>query len=115
MHIRIVKRPLGEAPEQIRNAWIGLVLPVVPSHPGVLEGRAFGVLSGPRSWVARRLAVLFGRGTRRRGYVVETTVAIGVLETAHPAAAEWWRTNAAHLLTPGRCLFFEEGCCAVED
>lgn len=33
MNVRIVKRPLGDAPENVRDAWIGLLLPVDPRYP----------------------------------------------------------------------------------
>jgi hypothetical protein len=75
MNIRIVKRPRGEAPEDVRDAWIGLVLPVVPRQTGPVDVKGFGVLSIPKSWLARRLSRLFGRVHRMRGYAVNTMVA----------------------------------------
>jgi hypothetical protein len=115
MNIRIVKRPRGEAPEEVRDAWIGLSLPVLPRYSRLEERRSVGVLSGPRSWLAMRLIVLFGRRLRKRGYVVDTTAAVDLLENVNPLAAAWWRKNTPHLLKPGRCFVFEQECCVVED
>jgi hypothetical protein len=67
-------------------------------------------LRGRRLWVKW----LLGRGPRKRGYMVDTTTAVDLLEKANPVAAAWWRTNAKHLFRPGLCLLFEEACCAVE-
>jgi len=115
MNIRIVRRPHGEAPEHIRDAWIGLLLPVAPDHPRIVERRSFGVLSGPRSFLAFRLKALFGRGTRKRGYMVRTLAAVELLQNVNPLAAAWWRTNTSHMLKHGLCLLFEEECCVVEN
>ena len=115
MTIRIVKRPRGEAPEDVRDAWIGLVLPVLPRYSRLVEGRGLGVLSAPRSWLARRLKTLFGRGPRTRGYVVDSTAAVELLGNVNPLAAAWWRTNTPYLLEPRRYLIFEEECCVVEN
>jgi hypothetical protein len=115
MNIRIVRRPDGEAPEDIRDAWIGLLLPVVPSHSRLVERRSFGVLSGPRSRLAFRFKAMFGRGTSKQGYMVYTLLAIDILEDVNPLAAAWWKTNVPHMLKPGLCLLFEEECCLVEN
>jgi hypothetical protein len=101
MNVRIVNRPSGEAPEHIRDAWIGLTLPVVPRFPHPVDARAWGVLSGPRNRLAARLRKLFGNGFRMRGYIVDSPAAIEILKKADPFAAAWWLTNAPHLLKPG--------------
>ena len=49
MHIRIKSTPPGEAPEHIRQAWVGLVLPV----PGRIRRRG-GFAEVPRDVLARR-------------------------------------------------------------
>ena len=79
MNIRIVKRPRGEAPEDVRDAWIGLVLPVVPRQTSPVDVKGFGVLSIPKSWLARRLSRLFGRVHRMRGHAVNSMVAVDLL------------------------------------
>ena len=115
MNIRIVRRPHGEAPEDVRDAWIGLLLPVVSGHSRLVERRSFGVLSGPRSFLAFRLKTMFGHGTRKRGYMVSSLAAVDLLQNVNPQAAAWWRTNTPHMLKHGLCLLFEEECCVVEN
>src|SRR5438045_781095 len=70
LHIRIVKRPDGEAPEEVRDAWIGLLLPVLPRFSRMVARRGVGVHSGPRSYLGMWFAALVGRGKPMRGYVV---------------------------------------------
>jgi hypothetical protein len=90
MKIRIVTRPRGEAPEEIRDAWIGLSLPVLPRYSRVTERRVVGVLTGPRSFLATWLVQSLPRGPRMRGYPVNTAVALDILDQASPRAATWW-------------------------
>jgi len=52
---------------------------------------------------------------RALGYVVDTSVAINLLESANPAAAEWWRVNTPHLFKSDTVLLFDEACCVVEE
>ncbi len=115
MNVRIMKRPPGEAPVDVRDAWIGLSVPVLRGYSRPIRRVGVGVLSGPRTWLATWLTGFFGRGPRTRGYIVDTAAAVSLLEKANPLAAAWWRTNAPHLLEPGRCLLFEEDCCLVEN
>lgn len=115
MNVRIVKRPFGEAPEEIRDAWIGLLLPVSPDCPSPMEAYALGVLSAPRSLFGLWLKQWFPpKEPPVRGYAVDALTAFRRLETVNPSAAEWWRTNTPHLLNRGRILFFDEDCCVVE-
>ena len=111
MKIRIKSIPPGEAPEDVRRAWIGLELPVPPRFAGRTRGLGVGVLSGPKSWFGILLATLFGQARRQDGYVVEASVAVNLLAVRAPEAAAWWRTNAAHVLVPGRCFVFAAACC----
>ena len=114
MHIRIVKRPWGQEPEAIRDAWIGLTLPVLTNRPHVVQIGLYtsgvGLLS--RLWV--ELSTLAGRGMRMRGYAVDPTSAIDLLKKADPYAAAWWLVNMPHAFKDKRSLFFEEGCRIVE-
>ena len=111
MQIRIKDTPPGEAPEQIRHAWIGLMLPLLPGASGRCRGVGFGVLSGPKNrWVAR-FAVWLGFGKRQVGYAVASKVAIDLLAVQAPEAANWWRTNVPHLYQPERHFIFAAECC----
>jgi hypothetical protein len=115
MNVRIVKRPLGEAPEDIRDAWIGLSLPVLPRYSRIVERRAIGVISGPKSLLGIWWRQLFGSEPRWQAYMVSAETAVNRLADANPSAAAWWRVNTPHLLKPGGCLVFDKDCCVAED
>lgn len=100
--------PSGEAPLSVRQQWVGLVLPLAPAHARVRTAPTFGVLTAPRSTLARLVGILRGQSVRKRGYAVESARAIEVLHSAHPEAAAWWRANAPHMLRPGRYFLFDE-------
>ncbi|HXU00514.1 MAG TPA: hypothetical protein VN903_05955 [Polyangia bacterium] len=51
MQIRIIDTPPGEAPIEIRNAWIGIVLALVAGESGPRPVIVSGVLSSFRSHV----------------------------------------------------------------
>lgn len=107
--IRIINVPPGEAPLAIRQAWVGLELPLRRKRPG--RYFAAGVLSGPRS-VGETLKCLLGFRYRiHSGYVVPTLPAVELLERSNPAAARWWRDNAPHAVRAGRFLVFPTECC----
>ncbi len=113
--IRIIATPPGEAPEDIRKAWIGVRIPLPLFHRRAKRWRSAGVLTGPRSFVARLSALFSGRFERRQGYAVSVLEAISALDAANPAAARWWRGNAPHLLRPGKAFVFAAEVCVVED
>ena len=113
--IRIIAIPPGEAPPWVREQWVGLVLPLAKRGRRARSRRVFGVLSGPRDFFTRWLAVLRGRAGRETGYVVRVLEAIAVLEKKSPEAAAWWRTNVPHMTSPFRCFVFSESVCQVLD
>jgi hypothetical protein len=111
MHIRIKSLPPGEAPASIRQAWVGMVIPVPPR---VSRRRAFlgaGVLSGPKSRLGALFAILLGRTNREVGYMVESKTALDLLAARSPEAADWWRHNAPHFFEPGRAFVFTGDSC----
>lgn len=107
--IKIVQTPLGEAPEWVRESWIGVTIPLVLDEPGVFQG--FGVLSGPKT----RLGDWWWGVTRRygpiEGYQVYAAEAVELLGFSKPLAAQWWRQDASHLLRPGQTFIFDTGSC----
>ncbi len=115
MNNRIVSRPFGEAPEEVRDAWIGILIPVLPRYSRLRESHCVGVLSGPQNWLLKYFFVLIGRSERKRGYVVDAAAAIDLLTKENLLAATWWRTNTPHLLKAGQLLFFDEACCVIEN
>lgn len=107
--------PQGEAPEWVRQAWVGLRLPLLTSSEGPKEWRAVGVLSAPRSFIEWLRLWLRGQSRRERGYAVAVVEAIELLDAARPDAAAWWRENTPHLVKPGRVFIFSWESCAEVD
>jgi hypothetical protein len=111
--IRIVNVPDGQAPEYIRRAWVGLVLPLPAGHPpGPRAVCTQGVLS--RRW-RRWLPVFLPQGRIDEVFLVAGSAAIDVLKKSDPYAAEWWIKNTPHLLQPGRALGFQPQVCKLLD
>jgi hypothetical protein len=110
LKIRIISTPPGEAPEDIRRAWVWLVLPLAGFRPRRKTWTS-GVLTGPRSHLSFLAAALSGRLKRQVVYNVSGRVAIDALATRSPQAARWWRQNAAHVLRRGWLLGFPAEVC----
>ena len=91
--IRIVGVPPGEAPQWVREKWVGLVLPLATRKHKPLMAFTSGVLSGPPSRFAALFWGLFGRLHRETGYAVDASTALTILDRAAPDAATWWREN----------------------
>ena len=111
MYVKIVKAPDGEAPQWVRNAWLGLALPVIYSQPMELPG--FGVLTGPKSLLGHLWARFFVTKSKVHGFVVDAIVAIDLLEEHDAEAANWWRENAAHMLDGRRYFLFDKAACSL--
>lgn len=111
MTIRIKSTPPGEAPEHIRQAWIGLEIPVPPRYAGPRRAFVGGVLSSPKSKLGALFAILSGRARRNAGYIVEAKVAVDLLASRSPEAASWWRQNTPHFIEPGRYFMFAAESC----
>lgn len=112
-HIKIVGIPPGEAPTEIRMAWVGLVLPVAPGR-----GRALalvqGVLTGKGGFFGI-LTALF-RGGIADGYPVLVLDALRILQAGNPLAAKWWWNNAPErLLLPTAKFLFPADVARVTD
>jgi hypothetical protein len=93
--VRVVAVHSGEAPDWVRQAWVGLVLPAIDNR--VFRGQE--VLSGRRSFAP--------------AYQVNSTIALSLLEIGNQrAAADWWRQNVPDTDTPGQHFLFSPECCA---
>ena len=84
-YIKIVKVPDGEAPEEIRQAWVGMIL---PCHPIV----------GYSTWDERERGALTEEQNlhNRYSYVVPQKEALQLLSDAGgkcKEAAEWWKVQ----------------------
>jgi hypothetical protein len=115
MRVRIVEVPPGEAPEHIRRAWVGLVLPVEHGENGPRKVMTSGVLSGPRGWLTTVLALVRRRLRETKGYLVAGSRAVAILERLDPHAAAWWRAHAPHLVDQRGYLVFQEHVCELVD
>lgn len=89
--VKVVKVPIGPAPEEIRKAWVGLVLDVVCLNPG----REFDFV---------KMQFL----PERKSFLVLKTTALDLLEKKDPSAARWFREN------PGFSNFFTFGSDELE-
>ena len=79
--VRIIGTPPGEAPEEVRRAWVGMVLPLAPGQSGSTAGRSFGVLTGPKTFFGAALREIFGKSDFS-GYIVDATVGVDLWRLA---------------------------------
>jgi len=84
MRIRVVKTPPGEAPESVRQAWVGLTLEALGRRP--IRAETVGVVSKPRTRFGLLVARLLGRTRLEHGYVIDAAHAIEVLNNHAPDA-----------------------------
>ena len=112
--IEIVSTPLGDAPLKVRQAWIGLILPLHETSfagPESIPGLSvFAASTGVQSW----FRWLFRRPypeTTFTGYIVPSAEAIRILGESAPAAADWWRRNVPAFLHPEATFLFDADCC----
>ena len=109
MYIEIVRRPAGEAPEWVRDAWIGLSLPLAMA--GRQNLRAASVLENSQGFFGWLLLMLSGRTERLEGYVVIAKDAVDILDAHDNRAACWWRENTPQLLDGRQTFLFDVPCC----
>jgi hypothetical protein len=112
MNVKIVHRPVGEAPEWVRDAWVGLVLPVRSKKRR--NWRALGVMSGSQNALVQLWAILKGQSFKLSGYAVNASAAVKILETVRPDAAAWWREHTPKMLNGRRYFIFDAPACEVE-
>jgi hypothetical protein len=111
MQVRIVSTPPGEAPEHIRKAWVGLILPVPDRYRGRCRGKTFGVLSAPKTFFGRFFAMLLGRSSQSEGYVVVGSIAVEILAKHSPEAAAWWLQHVPRVTRPEFLFMFAPDAC----
>jgi len=95
--IRIVACPPGQAPEDVREAWVGLEIPLSTKQPPA--GAVF------------RGAVDKAPIKDIEGYAVSRDVAVRMLRKKNPKAAKWWRKNARWLIK--NLLIFPKNVCQL--
>jgi len=109
--IRIISCPPGEAPLSVRLAWVGLELPVNPGGASRKLAMTSGVISAPRGWWQRIVALVLWRHRVQTGYAVNALDAVNLLHAKDPAAAAWWREHCAYLLDGRRQFLFPMASC----
>jgi hypothetical protein len=113
MHVRVVQTPPGEAPIEVREAWVGLVLPLLPGEIGPRQLMTQGVLTGPRNLLGYVFARLLRRFKMVYGFRVDGAGAVEVLARHNASAADWWHAHAPAHVQPGRGLVFHAEVCEL--
>jgi hypothetical protein len=90
--VRIVAVSPGPAPEEVRRAWVGLIVPLAAGETGPRQVRTTGA-------------------EEKVGYVVDAARALQVLAAQAPEAAAWWKRNAPAQCQPGRAFLFPPEVC----
>jgi hypothetical protein len=91
----ITAAPPGDEPEDVREAWVGLVLPLAP---GVTGSRPLSDTGEVPAWV----------------YVVDGPGALALLAKENPEAAAWWRQHDPGRGQPGGRFVFPAEACELE-
>jgi hypothetical protein len=115
MQVRILQTPPGEAPVEVREAWVGLTLPLWPGDSGPRQFVTQGVVTGPRTFLGYLLAWLRRRFKVTNGFRVDAAGAVEVLARHNASAARWWQAHAAASVEPGRALIFHAEVCELVD
>ena len=112
--VRIISVPPGEAPLDVRRAWVGVVVPLPIDHPdGPVRVLTSGVLTAPSTALGRIWSRLTGRTQWWTGFMLEGVDCITALERSSPSAARWWRDNTPRFLQPGHRLVFPSDSCEL--
>ncbi|HEY7154683.1 MAG TPA: hypothetical protein VH575_12045 [Gemmataceae bacterium] len=111
MFVRIIATPPGEAPEEVRQAWVGLELPLAAGETGPRTVSVGGVLTGARTFLERLFKLLMGQRVLWHGYVINGPQALVLLAEKAPSAARWWRECAPHCWQPGHLFLFPAEVC----
>lgn len=105
--IRIIATPPGEAPQWVREKWVGLELPVAD----VSRTYATSGVKTDQSFFSRLMRILLLRTARVTGYAVNVRAAVEILDKSDPMAASWWRLNTPQLIAGNRRFVFQKEAC----
>ena len=94
--IRITSAPKGQAPQWVRDAWIGLELPLHETQGSFPLMGATGGEAAPEN---------------QDGYLVDFDMALEELEKVNPKAVMWWLKSPI-AYTAG-ALAFGKYCCEL--
>lgn len=93
--IRIIAVPPGQAPEWVRQAWVGLEIPLEKHTPSI------GITLGARGGKPHP--------ENQDGYIVRLQDALDALKKKNLDAAQWWETNPVAIIG-GRLMFARRVC-----
>lgn len=112
--IRITHVPPGEAPEHVREAWVGLTLPLAQVDvPQPHTCATVGVKTNTAG-LLHRIRTAFRIPVKEEvweGYIVEVIPAIAILHGSNPGAAAWWKRHTPYLFKNGEHFMFPVVCC----
>ena len=113
--LRIIATPLGDAPQWVREAWVGVVIPLLDDVATAQEIPVVSVYDTAQhsGMPPQSNATDLPHGTWR-GYTVLAIDAFDALQVLRPDAAEWWFENLPHLLDPNQYFVFDELCGVVQ-
>jgi len=113
--LRIIATPLGDAPQWVREAWVGVVIPLLDD---VTTAQDIPVISVYDTVQHSAMPPQSGSTdvphATWRGYTVLAIDAFEALQVLRPDAAEWWFDNLPHLLQPDQHFVFDERCGIVQ-
>jgi hypothetical protein len=90
--IKIISTPPGQAPEEIRREWVGVIIPLCEQETKGLQ-----------------VGVKGGKPENLGGYQVNTLDATKELRKKSPEAANWWEENF-HLPSIPKLVFSRAVC-----
>lgn len=108
--IRIISVPPGDAPQWVREKWVGLELPIVET--GRSRFRTLSIKVRP-TLLQQLWAMLQGQSEMVTGYLVPAGGAVDILARSSPEAADWWRQNTPSILRPRQCFVFHAEACEL--
>lgn len=120
LYLKITSTPPGDAPEWVRQKWIGLTLPLAQSDREAQSLYTVGVLDN-FDWsrinngkFSGKLCTLWNvltrRVTRDKGYLINAHDAVTILNDVSPEAATWWKENVLPRYAPMDNFLFDEEC-----
>ena|SRR5579862_3402272 len=97
--IRIIDVPPGQAPEWVRQQWVGLELPVAEEPRDDQEYTQLGARGGNPENIG--------------GYRIKADIAFDALRQRSPLAVTWWEAHAPHAFLPSSSLVFRRDVCEI--
>lgn len=111
MYIEIIRRPFGDAPEWVRDGWIGARLPLAATDKTSWQSVSiFERRKGLFPWLWMTLT---GQTRRVQAYAVIAKDAVDILDRQDVRAANWWHENVPELLDGSQLFLFDAACCEL--